>query len=160
MRCVRFTTFELRYPELVRFRYKVEGVDQEWIDPGTNRFVDWSPPGPGRYRFIVEARGPEGVWSSAPATAVLNVHPAWWQTTVARAAALFGVIIAGVLLARQRIRTIERRHAAELRIINEQRRAEHELTQVRGILGLISAITARAFSAAGLVVPTSIPKLQ
>jgi len=135
---LRFTTFELTYPELVRFRYRIEGVDADWVDAGANRFVDWTPPAPGRYRFLVEARNADGVWSVTPATAVLDVIPAWWQTSVVRLSGLVGLVLAAVTVVRARIRSLKRQHAARLRAVEEQREAEAQMAQVRAQLEHVS----------------------
>ena len=107
-----FTPSPPLYPERMRFRFRVEGIDADWVDAGAERTVDWSPPGPGRHRFLVEARNEDGIWSSAPAAVVLDVLPAWWQTTAFRAAAAPGRSRSRSPAAvRLRIRAIERRHA-------------------------------------------------
>jgi signal transduction histidine kinase/ligand-binding sensor domain-containing protein len=131
---LRFTTFELTYPELVRFRYRIENVDADWVNLGASRFVDWTPPAPGRYRFLVEARNADGVWSTGPATAVLDVLPAWWQTGVFRLSATVALIVAAVAAVGARIRSLQRHHAARLRVVEEQRQAEAQIAQVRAQL--------------------------
>ncbi|HEX9188263.1 MAG TPA: ATP-binding protein, partial [Vicinamibacteria bacterium] len=133
-----FTAFAPLYPELMRFRFRVEGTDAEWVDAGAAHTVDWSPPGPGRHRFLVEARYEDGIWSSAPAAVVLDVLPAWWQTTASRVAVALAfalVVAAGV---RTRIRGIERRHAARLRALEEQRQAEEKVSSLRAQLEHVS----------------------
>jgi signal transduction histidine kinase len=135
---LRFTTFELTYPELVRFRYRIEGVDADWVDAGANRFADWTPPAPGRYRFLVEARNADGVWSTNAATAVLEVLPAWWQTGVARLSAVVGLVLLAGTGVRARIRSLQRQYAARLRVVEEQRQAEEQMAQVRAQLDHVS----------------------
>jgi signal transduction histidine kinase len=133
-----FTAFAPLYPELVRFRFRVEGIDADWVDASASRTVDWSPPGPGRHRFLVEARNEDGIWSSAAAAVVLDVRPAWWQTATFRVAVALAfalVVAAGVRL---RIRGIERRHAERLRVLEEQRQAEEKVASLRAQLEHVS----------------------
>ena len=59
----------------MRFRFRVEGLDAGWVDLGSQRFVDWTAPGPGTYRILVEARNEDGVWSATPAAAVAVRSP-------------------------------------------------------------------------------------
>jgi signal transduction histidine kinase len=147
---VSYAALGLLYPERMRFRFRVEGVDADWVDAGTQRSVDWSPPGPGRYHFLVEARNEDGIWSSAPAALVLDVRPAWWQTTAFRLA----VSVAGAMLAlavvRQRIRGIERRHAQRIRVLEEQRRAEERVASLRAQLDHVSRVAIAGELAASL----------
>jgi signal transduction histidine kinase/ligand-binding sensor domain-containing protein len=135
---VSYAAMSLLYPEQMRFRFRVEGVDSEWVDAGNERSVDWTPPGPGRYRFLVDARNEDGIWSSAPAAVVLDVRAEWWQTTLAQLAAGVAVALFAVAFVRQRIRGIERRHAAKLRALEEQRETEEKLSSLRQQLERVS----------------------
>jgi len=128
---VAFGVVELLYPERTRFRFRVEGLDRDWVDLGVGRVVDWAPPKPGRHRFLVEARNEDGVWSSTAAEVVFDVLPAWWQTTPLRAVALLTAVLSTVGAVRLRIRRIERRHAERLRLIEEQRDAGERLAGLR-----------------------------
>jgi signal transduction histidine kinase len=135
---IGFSALELLYPERIRFRFRVEGVDDDWVDAGTQRTVDWTPPGPGRHRFLVEARNEDGIWSAAPAEVVLDVQPAWWQTTTVRSAMALGLITLGAAAVRLRFRGVERRHAERLRALEEQRRAEARVDSLRAQLEHVS----------------------
>jgi C4-dicarboxylate-specific signal transduction histidine kinase len=79
----------------------------------------------------VAARNEDGVWSAAPAVVVLDVRPAWWQTTVFRASVVLGLALLLAGGVRWRIRAIERRHAGRLRALEEQRQAEQRLLAMR-----------------------------
>lgn len=133
-----FTAFELVYPERVRFRFRFEGVDPDWVDAGSNRFVEWTPLRPGRYRFLVEGRSADGIWSANPATIALEVLPAWWQTTLFRAGSALGLAVLAAAGVMARFRGIERRHAARLRALREQRDAEQRMSDLRARLEHVS----------------------
>jgi C4-dicarboxylate-specific signal transduction histidine kinase len=134
----------------MRFRFRVEGVDADWVDSGAERTVDWSPPGPGLYRFLVKARNEDGVWSSAPAAVVLDVRPAWWQTTAFRLAASVAGALLALAVVRQRIRGIERRHAERVRVLEEQRRADERVSSLRLQLEHVSRVALAGELAASL----------
>ncbi len=133
-----FNAFAPLYPERMRYRFRVEGMDADWVEAGAGHTVDWSPPGPGRHRFLVEARNEDGIWSSAPAVVVLDVRPAWLQTTAFRAAAALVLALAVAAGVRRRIRGIERRHADRLRVLEEQRQAEEKVASLRAQLEHVS----------------------
>jgi signal transduction histidine kinase len=137
---VAFSAFELLYPERMRFRFRVEGVDADWVDVGPQRTADWTPPGPGEHRFLVEARNEDGVWSETPAAIVLDVIPAWWQTTAVRAAATLAAVVATVGAFGVRVRRIERRHAERLRVLEEQRNAERRVAELRAQLEHVARV--------------------
>jgi C4-dicarboxylate-specific signal transduction histidine kinase len=152
-----FTVFELLYPESVRFRFRVEGLDAGWVDLGSQRFVDWTAPGPGRYRVLVEARNEDGVWSTGPAAAVFYVLPAWWQTTTVRGLGLLAVLAAGLAAYRLRVRTIERRHAERVRAMDEQRQAAERVADLRAQLEHVSRVALAGELAASLAHEVSQP---
>ena len=133
-----FNAFAPLYPERMRYRFRVEGMDADWVEAGAGHTVDWSPPGPGRHRFLVEARNEDGIWSSAPAVVVLDVRPAWFQTTAFRATAALVLALAVAAGVRRRIRGIERRHADRLRVLEEQRQAEEKVASLRAQLEHVS----------------------
>jgi signal transduction histidine kinase/streptogramin lyase len=135
---LRFTAVNQLYPDQMRFRFRVEGRDADWVDAGSERTVDWSPPGPGRHRFLVEARNEDGIWSSAPAEVVLDVLPAWWETAAFRVAGVAGLLLAAVVWVRRRTGAIERRHAERLRALDEQRKAEEQMASLREQLDHVS----------------------
>ncbi len=145
-----FTVLELLYPESVRFRFRVEGLDAGWVDLGSQRFVDWTAPGPGTYRVLVEARNEDGVWSATPAAASLYVLPAWWQTTVFRALVLLSLLVAGFLAYRWRVRSIETRHAGRVRLLEQQRQAAEQVADLRAQLEHVSRVALAGELAASL----------
>lgn len=81
-----YTSLSLRSPEHIRFRYKLEGYDADWIDAGGARRVTYGTLAPGRYRFHVIGSGSEGVWNEEGASYTFEVvprfHNTWWFRTL------------------------------------------------------------------------------
>jgi len=154
---VTFSMFEPRYPERVRFRFRVEDTNTGWVDSGAQPSLDWTAPGPGRHRLLIEARNEDGVWSANPAVVVLEVLPAWWQTTPFRSAVVLGAIVAAFSAFRLRVRAIERRHAERLRALEEQRQAEERLASLRAQLEHVSRVALAGELAASLAHEVSQP---
>ncbi len=77
---VDYTAPALRVPERVRFRYRLDGVDDDWRDAGTRRQALYSRLAPGSYRFRVIASDDTGAWSKQEASFNVTVLPAFWQT--------------------------------------------------------------------------------
>ena len=74
-----YTALSFVVPEMVRFRYKLEGHDVDWQDAGTRRQAFYGSLPPGRYRFHVIASNNDGVWNEEGAWLDLSVAPAWYQ---------------------------------------------------------------------------------
>jgi ligand-binding sensor domain-containing protein/signal transduction histidine kinase len=69
----------LAMPERIRFRYRLDGSDQDWSDDVALRQVVYTNLGPGSYRFRIVASNGMGLWNG-PETAVnFVVEPAFWQ---------------------------------------------------------------------------------
>ena len=76
----QFTALTFRDPENVRFRYRLEGFDNGWMDAGTQRGVTYSRLPAGEYRFDVKACNSDGVWNDRGVALALTVTPFLWQT--------------------------------------------------------------------------------
>ncbi len=63
----------------VRFRYRLDGFDQDWIDAGTSRQAVYTNLRPGDYRFRVAAANKDGLWSE-PAVWAFSLSPAFYET--------------------------------------------------------------------------------
>lgn len=67
-------------PELVKFRYKLDGLDADWIDAGSRRTAFYSHLPPGDYTFSVTAANRDGVWNEQGAVVGITVLPPFWRT--------------------------------------------------------------------------------
>lgn len=63
-----------------RFRYRLVGFDQDWIDAGNERLVQYTNLPPGNYVFEVVARSGGGDWSPEAARLELELAAAFTQT--------------------------------------------------------------------------------
>ena len=92
---IDYTATSLAMPERVRFRYRLDGVDEEWVDAGTRRQAFYTNPAPGNYTFHVIAANEDGVWSTQSATMKITIPPMFYQTRWF--AALCIVVACGIL---------------------------------------------------------------
>jgi signal transduction histidine kinase/ligand-binding sensor domain-containing protein len=77
---IDYTALSFVVSQKVRFRYKLEGYDADWQDPGTRRQAFYNDLRPGKYTFHVIACNNDGVWNETGATLAFRVAPAWYQT--------------------------------------------------------------------------------
>jgi ligand-binding sensor domain-containing protein/signal transduction histidine kinase len=73
-----YTAISFDAPDRVRFRYRLDKLDPDWIDAGTRRTAFYAYVPPGEYRFIVSAANSDGVWGPGTSLA-LAVAPHFWQ---------------------------------------------------------------------------------
>jgi PAS domain S-box-containing protein len=108
---IDYTALSFVAPQKVRFRYRLEGHDSEWQDPGTRRQVFYSSLRPGNYYFRVIGSNNDGVWNEEGATLAFSVAAAWYQTwwfRVAALAAFLALLSGGHRLRIQQLRRQER----------------------------------------------------
>lgn len=115
-----YTSLSLRSPENIRFRYRLEGQDADWIEAGGQRRVTYDALRPGTYRFRVIGSSSEGVWNLDGASFAFTVAPVFWRTWWFQASALAAaaLLIAGAY--RYRLRRISR----DLQVRFDERLAE------------------------------------
>ncbi len=104
---VRYTGASLLSPERVRFRYRLEGYDEAWVDAGAARSAVYTGLRPGDYRFVVEALMESGARSPNPASVAFAVVPRFSQTPWFYASA--GGLVALVAFSAYRLRTAQLR---------------------------------------------------
>lgn len=137
---LQFGSTSRAHPERLRFRFRFDGVDPDWVDAGAQRSAAMTPMGPGRQRFRLQARNEDGVWSDPPLVVELDVLPAWWQTTVARVGGALVMALAAFGLYRMRVGLLHRRHEAELTRLVEQRQREEQALALRSQLEHVSRL--------------------
>jgi signal transduction histidine kinase/sugar lactone lactonase YvrE len=76
----RFAALSYAAPEKVRVKYRLEGVDLDWIEAGPQRSAVYAALAPRNYRLRVTACNNDGVWNEQGASLVFTILPAWWQT--------------------------------------------------------------------------------
>jgi signal transduction histidine kinase/ligand-binding sensor domain-containing protein/CheY-like chemotaxis protein len=137
---IHYAGLSFTAPERVRFRYKLEGFDKDWIDAGNRRVAYYTHVPPGRYRFRVTACNNDGVWNLEGATSPVILEPHFYQTylfyalcALATATLAFGAYRWRLqrLLARgaELERMVELRTADLIEEIRQRKRAELELRQ-------------------------------
>jgi signal transduction histidine kinase len=125
---IDYTALSLSIPERVLFRYKLEGLDTEWQEPGTRRQAFYNGIHPGKYRFRVIASNNDGVWNEEGATLDFSVAPAWYQMIWFRAACVAGVVLLLWALYQLRLQQLQREFNMMLEArVGERTRITREL---------------------------------
>jgi signal transduction histidine kinase/ligand-binding sensor domain-containing protein len=119
---IAYTAPSFTMPERVRFRYRLEGVDDDWRDAGTRRTAFYTRLGPGRYRFVVSAANEDGVWNPAGAALDVAIAPTFVQGAPFKALCAAAIVLAAWLLYRLRLR----RATLQLRRLLQERAGERE----------------------------------
>jgi PAS domain S-box-containing protein len=116
----RYTAIDFSAPNQLRFRYKLEGYDDQWINAGNKRSADYTNLPPGDYAFHVEAAHSDGDWNPAGGAVLrLKRTPEFRETwTFYLLCASLLALIAG-LIVKARLRLLHNREKELVARINE-----------------------------------------
>ena len=115
---IEFAALSLVDPKNMRFRYRLEGHDNDWQEAVDRRQATYTNLPPGNYRFRVKASNNSGVWNEEGAQLDFSIQPAFYQTTWFRLACVvlfIGLAWSGFQLwLHMRIRRLHRQFEATL----------------------------------------------
>jgi signal transduction histidine kinase/ligand-binding sensor domain-containing protein len=124
---IRYNGLSLVSPDHVQFRYKMQSVDDTWVQAENRRFVQYNFLPPGHYRFQVIACNSDGVWNQTGAALALIVDPHFYETWWFRALALIAFV--GVVAGTVR-HTATRRLRAQMEQLERRQVVERERARI------------------------------
>ncbi len=77
---ISYTALSLLKSAQIKFKYKLEGLENKWTEAGTQRSANYSYLPAGSYTFRVIAANANGVWNNEGAAIRVVVHPYFYQT--------------------------------------------------------------------------------
>jgi len=119
---IDYTAPALSMPERVHFRYRLQGVDNDWQEAGGRRQAFYTSILPGTYHFQVLAINEDGVASLAPADLAFKLMPAFYQTVWFKSLLVGLAVLCAWFLYALRVSFIARRY----RLLLQERSAERE----------------------------------
>jgi signal transduction histidine kinase len=122
-------------PEKLRFKYILEGFDQDWIDAGGRRFTYYANLSPGRYRFRVVAGKTDGAWNETGAAFSFYLKPPFYRTSIFAAIVILSAILFAWLLYKLHVRGLRARYSAVLAERNRISRDIHD-TLAQNLAGI------------------------
>jgi signal transduction histidine kinase len=132
---IQFTAFNYAKPEQIRFRYRLQGGDEHWVEAEGARSVRFSQLRPGDYTFQVSAANQDGHWQQPGASLVFTVQPFYWQTGWFKVLGLLVFAVVVYASFHRRLIRLKKEHAAHhafarqliLSQENERKRVSAEL---------------------------------
>jgi signal transduction histidine kinase/ligand-binding sensor domain-containing protein len=132
---IEFTTVALSKSTRVRYRYRLDGLDTDWVDAEARHAAVYTNLPPRKYRFIVQAGSDEDGWSAATTSYEFDIHPAFYQTTAFGAAAVLAIGLLVFAVWRIRVGVVRRQYGA---VLEERMRLSREIhdTLLQGVVGV------------------------
>ncbi len=116
---IQYLTPYFRNPAKLMYRYRLTGLDDNWVDNAHNSRVRFSSLSPGQYTFSVAASLDGLAWSETATPLTFVILEPWWRAWWFVGAILSCLIALAYWLFRRRIKVIRRQtalreHMAEL----------------------------------------------
>ena len=116
---IHFTATSLTDPGKVRFRYRMDPLDEKWVELEDARYVRFPRLPGGSYTFRVIACNNDGLWNELGASLHLEVEPSILERTSVRICLLLLACALLILLVRQRLNKIAK-EAKDLQQANDE----------------------------------------
>ncbi|HET6977067.1 MAG TPA: two-component regulator propeller domain-containing protein [Pyrinomonadaceae bacterium] len=130
-----YTALSFIAPENVRFKYKLEGFDDNWIEGGARRVASYTNLRPGNYQFRVIAANNDGVWNETGAAVEFYLQPRFYQTYWFFALVVVLLGLTAWQIYRMRVRRMAHQFSAVLAERNRIAREIHD-NLAQDILGI------------------------
>lgn len=123
---IHFSTPYFRNPKKLRYRYRMEGLDSNWVSSGSNNIVRFSSLAPGSYTFSV-ATSYDGIkWYETASPLRFRIAPPVWRQTWFILLALVVTVGGSYWLVKRRIAGIKRQESRVYALQNRTHSLEKE----------------------------------
>lgn len=137
---IDFAVLSFADPKSVRVRYKLEGYDSDWIDPGVRRQAFYTNLPPADYRFVVIAANAGGAWTREGSAVSFEIPPTFFQSYWFRALCVALTLLVFWVAYRVRVAQMASRIRTRLEErLGERERIARELhdTLLQSVQGLV-----------------------
>ena len=140
---IDYTALRLTAPGHIRFRYRLDGFDRDWVDAGARRQAYYTNLAPGHYVFRVQANGDGVAWAVPEARWAFAVQPAFHQTGWFYALCGTALLLTAWGVAQLRVWILNRQFAAT---VAERTRLSREIhdTMLQSLAGIALQVQAIA----------------
>ncbi len=116
---IKFSALHYSNPSNNRYRYMMEGLDEDFVEAGTLSEAHYNKIPHGTYKFRVYASNSDGVWSDLPAELLIRITPPFWATWWFRGLLVMLVLGGFIAFNQARVRAIKK----------QKRRLTEQVTQ-------------------------------
>jgi len=138
-----YTGLSFPVPERVRFRFKLEGLEDKWQEVDTRRVAYYNQIPPGHYTFRVKACNNDGAWNETGAAVSFYLKPDFFRTGWFYALCVLATVLLVFTVFRLRVRQLKVREK-ELSLQVESRTLQ--LAEQAEKLKVIDRVKSRFFT--------------
>ena len=138
---IQYAGLSFQNNDRVQYRYRLVGVDENWVNVGNRALAIYTNLGPGHYRFEVEAANNDGIWNTEPAVLQWRIQPFFYQTGwfLGLMILAFGLLVAGLF--HWRLRSIEQQRQLLRQMVDQRTRELAEANRQLEQASLTDALT-------------------
>ncbi len=122
---LHFGVIELASPEKIHMQYRLDDVDQEWLDADANTGAIYPSFPAGTHKFHIRACNSDGIWDRTGIVYNITQLPYYYETKLFRLmlVAMFGLLLAAAYRLRMRSLTAEMNARLDERVTERTRLA-------------------------------------
>lgn len=125
-----FAALDFAAPEKIRYAYKLDGFDRDWIHTdASRRYANYTNLNPGNYVFKVKAMNNDGLWSDNVRSLSIMIRLPWWKTTWAMI--VYAIMAIVVLLILHKLFLIRTSYIHDIKIERLQRENMEHLNKAK-----------------------------
>lgn len=127
---ILFSSLEYTHPNKLRYAYKLEGVDKDWVyAPRERLFATYNNLGKGEYTFLIKATDLDNQWRSEVTRIHIRKKPAFYESNLAYL--LYTLCALGMAYIAIRFYTNRLQLRSDLRIAQIEKDNAHKLVQTK-----------------------------
>ncbi|MCP5519460.1 MAG: ATP-binding protein [Verrucomicrobiales bacterium] len=120
---ITYTATSFRGGGKTRYRYRLTGVNADWVEAGTLQKAVYANLPPGSYLFEVMAANKHGYWSPAPARLAFRLESRFYERAGVQAGGALALLALAYGVVRWRLGELRRIHRLEAEAVRSQERA-------------------------------------
>ena len=126
---ITFAALTFLNPDANRYRYKLEDLEHNWTEVGSDRRVATYTTLPaGKYTFHVQSATRQGDWGEPGIALTINILPPWWATMWFRLVASLLILAMVGTIYKLRLQQLDRQFKAQLEArVSERTRIARDL---------------------------------
>ncbi|MBI4660046.1 MAG: hypothetical protein HY735_14495 [Verrucomicrobia bacterium] len=159
---IRYTATSLGAPAKVRFKYRLQGQQNDWRTADERRVAYFTNLRPGQYHFDVIACNDHGVWNEKGASLAFVIAPHYYETLWFRSGSVGVLVAMAYTVYRRRLKNLRRLERLERQdaVASERERIRRDIHDELGAqVGNISLVADLALKNSGSD-PNSMTSLQ
>ena len=126
-----FAALDYNSSQSIKYAYKMEGFDHNWIESGKRRFATYTNLDPGNYIFQVKSTNADGIWNEKFTSLGITINPPWWRTIWAYGLYAFLILLGLFGIRKFEISRTKLRNELKLREIEVKNKSELEEVKSR-----------------------------